>query len=301
MGQMIKHESVLLRPTVEGLNIKPDGVYVDATFGAGGHSKAIIDKLDSSGRLIAFDQDADVSPWSEAEPRLTLVRSNFRYLEAYLDYFEIDKVDGILADLGVSSHHLDTLSRGFSYRSHDELDMRMNQKTALTAAQVLNTYSDARLLRIMSAYGEVRNARTLVRHLIASRKERPFGLVSDFVSRIEALVKGPRDRYLAQVFQALRIEVNDELGALEQLMEAAGRRLAKGGRLSVISFHSLEDRIVKRFMRAGKVSGEVEKDFYGQIKTPFKLITKKAQMADEEELRRNPRSRSAKLRIAEKI
>ena len=298
---MIKHESVLLQQSVEGLNIKPNGIYVDATFGAGGHSKAIIDKLDSSGKLIAFDQDADVSMWSESEPRLTLVRSNFRYLEAYLDYLEIETVDGILADLGVSSHHLDTLSRGFSYRSQDELDMRMNQKSRLTAAEVLNTYDEKQLLSLMSRYGEVRNAKTLVRHIARERCDRRFGQVSDFVMRIEGCVKGQRDRYLAQVFQALRIEVNDELGALQDLLVASEKRLSAGGRLSVISFHSLEDRIVKRFMRSGKLSGEVEKDFFGHAQTPFKIISRKAITADDEEVTRNPRSRSAKLRIAERI
>ena len=240
---MIKHESVLLRQSVEGLDIKSNGIYIDATFGAGGHSKAIIDKLNSNGRLIAFDQDLDVTEGLMDDPRLTLVRSNFRYMEYYLDYFGIEAVDGILADLGVSSHHLDTLSRGFSYRSMDHLDMRMNQDSNLKASDILNEYDETSLVKLLSAYGEVRNAKTLARSIVHARKDRPFDLVSDFVERISGLIKGQRDRYLAQVFQALRIEVNDELGALQDLLVGARNRLRSGGRLSVISFHSLEDTV----------------------------------------------------------
>jgi 16S rRNA (cytosine1402-N4)-methyltransferase len=297
---MIRHESVLLSEAVEGLSIKEEGVYVDATFGAGGHSKKILEKLGSKGKLIAFDQDADVNKIGEDE-RLVLVRANFRFLGHYLDYFELAGVDGILADVGVSSHHLDTAGRGFSYRFEGPLDMRMNQQASKTAADVLNDYGSRQLLNIMSKYGEVRNAKTLVSHIMSERGQRPFDMTSDFVARIDAVIRGNRERYLAQVFQALRIEVNDELGALSDLLQVSKDRLNPGGRLVVIAFHSLEDRMVKRFVRSGQLSGSAEQDVYGRMLLPFKVITKKAITASEEELRRNPRSRSAKLRVAEKL
>ena len=300
LEKMISHESVLLEEAVEGLRIKADGVYVDATFGAGGHSKRILEKLDSNGRLIAFDQDADVNS-DGVDDRLVLVRANFRYLGHYLDYFGLNLIDGILADVGVSSHHLDTAGRGFSYRFEGPLDMRMNRSSELSAATVLNRYDSRELLHIFSVYGEVRNAKTLVARIITERDRRPFETTQDFVVRIEPVIRGNRERYLAQVFQALRIEVNDELGALSELLETGRDRLRPGGRMVVISFHSLEDRLVKRFIRSGQISGRPEQDHFGRMLLPFEVITRKAITASEEELRRNPRSRSAKLRIAEKI
>lgn len=297
---MISHESVLLHEAVDGLNINAHGIYVDATFGAGGHSKAIFEKLDSDGKLIAFDHDADVSS-GDFDDRFTLIRSNFRYLDEYLDYLQIEYIDGVLADLGVSSHHLDTPERGFSFRFDAPLDMRMQKDGEVTARSILNEYGANDLLRIFSKYGEVRNAKTLVRHLMQSRSERPFSTTLDFVSRLEDVIKGHRERYLAQVFQALRIEVNDELGALEDLLKCAAKRLKKGGRLSVITFHSLEDRIVKMAMKASEEVSDAHMKLYGKGKEVYKIIAKKAITSSEEELDRNSRARSAKLRIAEKI
>ncbi|MDX1686101.1 MAG: 16S rRNA (cytosine(1402)-N(4))-methyltransferase RsmH [Saprospiraceae bacterium] len=298
---MIRHESVLLREAVEGLNIKEDGIYVDATFGAGGHSKAIFEKLDSRGRLIAFDQDVDVDAGPDWGEQFTLIQANFRYLGHFLDYLGIESVDGVLADLGVSSHHLDTPERGFSFRYDAPLDMRMRKSAELTAREVVNEYGQQELLGIMSRYGEVRNSKTLVRHLIEEREQKPIETTLDLVGRIEPVIRGHRERYLAQVFQAIRIEVNDELGALKDFLKSAREALRPGSRLAVITFHSLEDRIVKKEMKARQEVSAAKKKLYGPGKPIYKVITNKAITASDAELERNPRSRSAQLRIAEKI
>jgi 16S rRNA (cytosine1402-N4)-methyltransferase len=287
----------MLEEAVDGLNIQPSGKYIDATFGAGGHSKAILDKLDSEGRLMVFDQDKDVWKNVPADPRLVFAPANFRYVEHYLDYHSWDGVDGMMADLGVSSHHLDTEERGFAFRLDGELDMRMNQKAELTAAGVLNSYLEADLVRIFSMYGEVRNAKTLARTIIEARRGVPFRSTKDFVDRISGCVWGNRERYFAQVFQAVRMEVNDEMGALRGFLESSARVLNPGGRLVMISFHSLEDRMVKRMMKSGNVDGRAEQDEFGRVDLPFERGSGKLVEPSKEEIKQNPRSRSAKLRI----
>lgn len=298
---MIDHTTVLLDEAVEGLNIKRSGIYVDATFGAGGHSKAIFEKLDSSGRLIAFDQDADVEPGDLWDERFLLVRANFRYITYYMEYLDFESVDGVLADLGVSSHHLDTPERGFSYRSDAPLDMRMRISSERTAEKVVNQYSEGDLIHVLSRYGELRNAKTLARRIIDCRESGSLQTTMDLVRCAEPVIRGPRDKYLAQVFQALRIEVNEELAAIEDLLHGARKLLKPGGRLSVISFHSLEDRLVKNEMKATEEVDEAHRKLYGKGAPVYRQISKKPITASKEELERNPRSRSAKLRIAEKL
>lgn len=297
---MISHETVLLHEAVDGLNIKPNGVYVDATFGAGGHSKEIFEKLDSKGRLIAFDQDADVTFSQDWDDRFLLVRSNFRYMLYYMEYLGLESIDGVLADLGVSSHHLDTPERGFSYRYDAPLDMRMRQTSGMTAARIIKEYSEGQLQSVFSRYGELRNSKTLARRITEQRSQRSIGTTLELVEVVEPIIRGQKDRYLAQLFQALRIEVNDELGAIKQLLIAAERFLAPGGRLSVISFHSLEDRLIKKAMKATIEVSEAHEKIYGAGKEVYRSITRKPITASDEELKRNPRARSAKLRIAEK-
>ena len=295
------HTTVLLNEAVTALAIRLDGIYVDATFGGGGHSRLILEKLGEMGRLIAFDQDLDVQQNLIDDPHFVFYNHNFRELKRMLRFGGIKKTDGILADLGVSSHQFDEADRGFSYRFDAPLDMRMNQAAGKTAADILNSYSAIELQRVLSEYGEVRNARTLAQALVLAREGRRFKDISDLMAILTPLSIGDKMRYLSQVFQALRIEVNDEMGALKDFLQQSLEMLASGGRLAVITFHSLEDRLVKNFMKSGTFDGELQTDFYGNINRPFKVISKKPIEPSAAEVKANPRSRSGKLRIAEKI
>jgi 16S rRNA (cytosine1402-N4)-methyltransferase len=295
------HLPVLLQEVITQLQIRPDGVYVDATFGGGGHSRAILEQLNENGQLIVFDQDEDAYKNRIDDPRVTFVQHNFRHMQRFLKLYKTAPVDGILADLGVSSWQFDTAERGFSTRFEGALDMRMDQRATLTAAQLLQTYSEHQLHLMFQDYGEVTNAKTLAKTIVQQRKARPMRTINEFKSVIQPIVKGNPQKYLAQVFQALRIAVNDELGALKDLLVQSAEILKPGGKLAMITFHSLEDRLVKNFMKTGQF--EVLDNQYS-FETPaklFRLITKKPVTASEEELKRNTRSRSAKLRVAEKI
>lgn len=294
------HSPVMLKQSIDGLSIQPNGIYVDATFGGGGHSREILNHL-TEGKLIAFDQDVEALKNAPPDPRITFIRSNFRYLKNFLRYHQIDGVDGILADLGVSSHDFDEANRGFSFRFDAPLDMRMNRDQALTAAHIINHYPVERLTEIFRKYGEIQNAFRLSTVLESGRAEKEILTTGALLSAIQACVpRAVEKKYLAQVFQSLRMTVNEELTALEEFLPASLEALKPGGRLVIIAYHSLEDRLVKNFLRSGNLEGRLEKDFYGNLLTPFTLITKKAIVPDEEELLINPRSRSAKLRIAEK-
>lgn len=296
------HVPVLLQECIEGLAIKPDGVYVDVTFGGGGHSREILKHLNDKGVLIAFDQDPDAQRNKIEDPRFRFVDQNFGYLKNNLRLLGYKQVDGILADLGVSSHQFNEPERGFSIRFDADLDMRMDQQRPLTAAIVLNTYAEEDLHKIFGLYGEVQNAKSLARTIVTSRLENPIQTLADFKSVIAAHIpRGKENKYMAQVFQALRIEVNAEIEVLERFLEQCADVLKPGGRLVVMSYHSLEDRPVKNFLAKGKFRGEVEKDFFGNDQKPFNVITRKAIVADEEEVARNNRARSAKLRIGEKL
>ena len=296
------HIPVLLKECIEGLNINPSGVYVDVTFGGGGHSKEILKNLGKDGVLIAFDQDPDAQANKIDDPRFVFVDQNFGFLKNNLRLLGYKQVDGILADLGVSSHQFNEPSRGFSTRFDADLDMRMDKQRMLTAAVVLNTYDEDRLHKIFGIYGEVKNAKSLARTIVTSRMEQPFHTLADFKRIIAAHIpKGKENKYLAQVFQALRIEVNGEIEVLEDFLAQTASVLGPGGRLVVMSYHSLEDRPVKNFIAKGKFRGEVEKDFFGNEQKPFRAITRKAIVADEAEVALNGRSRSAKLRIGERI
>jgi 16S rRNA (cytosine1402-N4)-methyltransferase len=295
------HRPVLLHECIEGLAIKADGIYIDATFGGGGHSRLILEQLGPEGRLLGFDQDADAARNALPDERFTLVRANFRHMRRFLRLQGITQADGILADLGVSSHQFDEGSRGFSYRFDGPLDMRMDQAGATTAADVLNTYSAAQLQQLFSMYGEVRNAKTLALAIVDRRQSSPFRLTADLRQLCEQQVKGELHRYMAQVYQALRMEVNDELGALRDLLTESREALKPGGRLAVITFHSLEDRLVKNYMRHSSFDDEPVKDFYGRFDKHWQLITRKPITATKEELKENSRSHSAKLRVAEKM
>lgn len=301
MGNPDYHEPVLLDESIRALHLRPEGTYVDLTYGGGGHARKILEGLGPQGRLLAFDQDEAARSNVPLDQRLIFVPHNFRHLRRFAEFYAITQVDGILADLGVSSHQLDQPDRGFSYRFPDELlDMRMDRQQPLTAAELLNAWDPGQLQAILSAYGEVRNARTLAHELVHRRAGRPYRRVGDLLEVLEPLVRGDRHRYLAQVFQAIRIAVNDELGALAEMLEATSELLAPGGRLVILTYHSLEDRMVKRYMRDGNIRGEAEKDWYGNIHRPFQVLTKEPVLATGEELQRNPRARSAKLRVAEK-
>lgn len=302
------HAPVLLTESLDALQLHPGGVYVDATFGGGGHSIALLNRLGDKGRLYAFDQDEDaqanaLKPEFSEHPGFHFVHSNFRYLKRQLRALGIKPgtVNGILADLGVSSHQLDTPERGFSYRFDAELDMRMNTSEPQSAATILNTYQPDELQRVFSVYGEVRNSRTLAQACVQFRNKAPFQTTADLVGLCETVLMGERWRYLSQVFQALRMEVNDEMGALGDFLADATTMLAKGGRLVVLTYHSIEDRLVKNWIKTGNAAGELEQDFYGNFERPFKIITKKPIEASETETKENPRARSAKLRVAEKI
>ena len=295
------HVPVLLEESVSGLNIDPDGVYLDLTFGGGGHSREILKRL-KDGCLIGFDQDSDALANVPDDSRFIFVNHNFRYLRNFLRYCGYDEADGILADLGVSSHEFDEAGRGFSFRFDAELDMRMNQRSRLKATDILNTYSEENLIRIFRNYGEVDNVRRLVDLIVNARTGKMITRSEEFLQVIAPCVpKQKEKKYLAQVYQALRIEVNGELEALEDMLKEAERALRPGGRLVVITYHSLEDRIVKNFLKSGNFEGKVEKDFYGRVKKSFELVNRKVIVPTEEEVDRNPRARSAKLRIAEKL
>jgi 16S rRNA (cytosine1402-N4)-methyltransferase len=295
------HTTVLLNEAVDALALQPEGIYVDATFGGGGHSRLILRGLGADGKLFGFDQDEDVRPnLVTGDARFTFINHNFRELKRMLRFEAVRSVDGILADLGVSSHQLDEGERGFSYRFDAALDMRMNQSEGKTAADVLNKYTAADLQRILSEYGEVRNARTLAHALVSNRAAKPFQNISDLLAVSDPLSMGDKMRYRSQLFQALRMEVNDEMGALRDFLTQSLEVLKKGGRLAVITFHSIEDRLVKNFMKSGNFEGNLESDFYGNITRPFTVITKKPTEPTAEEVKNNPRSRSAKLRIAVK-
>lgn len=298
----VYHIPALLIPCMEGLQIKKGGIYVDVTFGGGGHSREILSRLDETGRLLAFDQDLDAIQNSIPDKRFTFVRSNFRFLRNFLKYHGVESVDGILADLGVSFHHFDEVDRGFSFRFDGALDMRMNQRADLTAADVLNDYSEEQLSDVFYYYGELNNAKKIASVIVKSRATKPFSQISDLVSVVEPYMgKDKQKKDMARLFQAIRIEVNHEMDALKSMLMQSLEALKPGGRLVVLTYHSLEDRIVKNFMKAGNFDGKVEQDFFGNRKSPFRLVNNKVIVPDDEEIEANPRSRSAKLRIAEKI
>ena len=316
----IYHIPAMLRETIQGLNIQPDGLYVDVTFGGGGHSRAILDQLSEEGKLYSFDQDLDTLQNVMHQDNWQFVHSNFRYLRNFMDYYGVKQIDGLLADLGVSFHHFDCPERGFSFRFSAPLDMRMNQTGGKTAADILNTYSEEDLARVLYIYGELKNSRQIAKKIVKARGQkaierteelvevvmgRPIG-VMDAASQLldngyqELDIPAGAKKDLARLFQALRIEVNDEMGALREMLLAAKDLLKPGGRIVILTYHSLEDRMVKNFLRSGNLEGKIEKDFYGNILSPFKVI-EKGLTASEEEVERNPRARSAKLRVAEKI
>lgn len=306
------HTPVLLAESIDGLDIKPDGVYVDATFGGGGHSREILRRLGPEGRLFSFDQDADAEHNIIADGRFTFVRSNFRYLKNWMRFYGVGQIDGLLADLGVSSHHFDDAARGFSFRFDAPLDMRMNKRSGGTAADVLNSYTEQQLADVFYLYGELKQARRIAAAVVKSREEKPLLTTQDLCDAVRPFVskagRGERrgaverdeKKDLARLFQSLRIEVNHEMDALREMLVAATDLLGKGGRLSVITYHSLEDRMVKNVVRSGNVEGRVEQDFFGRVKTPLVQVGRLVTPTAEEEAR-NPRSRSAKLRVAEKI
>ena len=295
------HVPVLLEASVDGLALKPGGVYVDVTFGGGGHSRRILEKLEG-GKLLAFDQDVDARQNLIDDDRLIFVQHNFRFMKNFLRYHGLEKVDGILADLGVSSHEFDEAERGFSFRFDGKLDMRMNQTAEKDAASIVNEYEESELMRIFRTYGEVKNARRLVSLITKSRSEEPVNTIGQFLKVIEPCVPAKIEKkYLAQVFQALRIEVNREMDVLKDFLEAIPEVLNPGGRFVAITYHSLEDRMVKNFIRSGKVEGTIEKDLYGNYEVPVKAVNRKPIVPGEDEINDNPRARSAKLRIAERI
>ena len=297
---MSYHNPVLLFESIDGLEIIPNGIYVDVTFGGGGHSKEILKRLNSDGRLFAFDQDEDALGNVIDDERFVLIHENFRYIKRFLKFYGIKKVDGILADLGVSSHQFDNESRGFSTRFDVELDMRMSKKTEVTAYQIINSYKEEVLGNILFLYGDLRNARALAKQLIESRQEQPIKTSFQLKEVLQRfLPKSKEHKILAQIFQAIRIEVNQELEALKEFLMQTEELLERGGKLSVISYHSLEDRLVKRFIRSGMFEGEPEKDFYGNVTVPFKK--EKLIIPSKEEIKENNRARSAKLRIATKL
>lgn len=296
------HVPVLLNESIDGLALKPGGIYVDVTFGGGGHSREILSRLTGGARLFSFDQDADAENNIPADAEgFTFVRSNFRYLKNWMRYYGIDHIDGLLADLGVSSHHFDDAERGFSFRFDAPLDMRMNKRAGMTAADILNTYDEEQLADVFYIYGELKNSRRIAAAVAKARTTKKIATTNDFMDIAAPLFKREREKKeMTKLFQALRIEVNHEMDALKEMLLAATELLAPEGRLSVITYHSLEDRIVKNIMKTGNAAGKVEQDFFGRIQTPFRLVNNKVITPSDEELEKNPRSRSAKLRIAEK-
>jgi 16S rRNA (cytosine1402-N4)-methyltransferase len=302
------HIPVLLDESVNGLNIKPSGIYVDVTFGGGGHSKEILSRLNGKGRLFSFDQDADAEKNIEASEGFTFVRSNFRYLKNWMRYYGVEKIDGLLADLGVSSHHFDDESRGFSFRFDAPLDMRMNKRAGKTAADVVNEYDEERLADIFFLYGEMKNSRKIASMLVRARQNKPIQTTLDLITAVRGqqtptntMAESREKKDMAKLFQALRIEVNHEMDALKEMLLSATELLKPGGRLSVITYHSLEDRMVKNVMKTGNAEGKRVQDFYGKVETPYRLVNNKVIVASADEQQKNPRSRSAKLRIAEKL
>ncbi len=295
------HVPVLRQESVDGLAVRPGGTYVDVTFGGGGHSREILSRLGGDGRLFSFDQDADAEGNIIGDARFTFVRSNFRYLANWMRYYGVERIDGLLADLGVSSHHFDDAERGFSFRFDAPLDMRMNKRDGMTAADVVNKYDEARLADVFYLYGELKTSRRLASAIAKARAAKPIATTQDLADAVAPLFKREREKKdMAKMFQALRIEVNHEMDALRQMLDAATRLLAPGGRLSVITYHSLEDRMVKNVMRTGNAEGVVRQDFYGRVLTPYSVVNNKVITPSDDEIERNPRSRSAKLRIAEK-
>lgn len=297
------HDPVMLAECLDALAIQPDGTYVDVTFGGGGHSRAILDRLGPKGKLLAFDQDADARANAEAisDKRLTFIPANFRNIKRFLRLYGVKQVDGILADLGISSHQIDTPDRGFATRFDADLDMRMNQEANVSAREVVNNATEAELHKLLGMYGEITNARTVATAIVAGRANRPLRTVNDLKAAIQRYApRGKENKFYAQVFQAIRIEVNEELVVIEEFLTQVPEVLKPGGRLVVMSYHSLEDRLVKNFINKGKFHGEVEKDLYGNELKPLQAVTRKPIEATEEEISRNPRARSAKLRIAEK-
>lgn len=302
MFETAYHIPALLAETIDGLNIKPDGVYVDVTYGGGGHSKAILENLGKNGKLIAFDQDEDAINNVIDDERFVFVRSNFRYLKNFLKYHNIEKVDGILADLGVSFHHFDESERGFSFRFEGALDMRMNKQSPKKATTVINSYSEEKLADVFYFFGELHQARKIASTIVKHRNDKPIETTQELVEILKPFFSRQKEKKdMARVFQALRIEVNSEMKALEELLAQSIEVLNKQGRLVVLTYHSLEDRMVKNFMRSGNIEGKIEKDFFGNVVSPLKAINNKVITASEEEVQRNPRSRSAKLRVAEII
>lgn len=296
----VYHTPALLLPCMEGLSIRPDGTYVDVTFGGGGHSREILKRLSPKGRLLSFDQDLDAAKNAFDDPRFTFVRGNFKHLSNFLKYYGAERVDGILADLGVSFHHFDDASRGFSFRFDGDLDMRMNQQARLSAADVLNLYEEERLSDIFRLYGELPTAKRLASAIVRTRATKQFRNVSDLLEVADPLVgKDRQKKDMAKLFQAIRIEVNGEMEALKRFLSQTISSLKPGGRLAVLTYHSLEDRLVKNFMRAGNLEGKVEQDFFGNRLSPFRLVNNKPIVPDDAEVEANPRSRSAKLRVAE--
>ena len=299
------HVPVLLKESVGGLDIKPDGVYVDVTFGGGGHSREILSRLGAQGHLYSFDQDEDAEQNIVSDERFTFVRSNFRYLKNWMRYYGVEEIDGLLADLGVSSHHFDDETRGFSFRFDAPLDMRMNKRSGMTAADIVNTYGEEQLSDIFYIYGELKNARRIAAAIVKARAAKRIETTSELIQLTMengklTIEDGKWKKEAAKLFQALRIEVNHEMDALKEMLNGARDLICEGGRLSVITYHSLEDRLVKNMMKAGNVEGKVKQDFFGRTESPFRQIGGKVIVPDEEEQARNPRSRSAKLRIAER-
>ena len=296
------HVPVLLHESIDGLAIKSGGIYIDVTFGGGGHSKEILRRLDGKAHLYSFDQDPDAEKNIVNDDRFTFVRSNFRYLKNWMRYYGVDHIDGLLADLGVSSHHFDDETRGFSFRFDAPLDMRMNKRAGVTAAEILNGYDEEQLADIFYLYGELKNARKIASVIVKTRNDKKIETTGDLMNATEKFFQREREKKeMAKMFQALRIEVNHEMDALKEMLNGAKDLLGEGGRLSVITYHSLEDRIVKNMMKAGNVEGKIKQDFFGRIEAPFRLINNKVIVPSDEEQQQNPRSRSAKLRIAEKI
>ena len=295
------HVPVLLKESVDGLDIPPDGIYVDVTFGGGGHSKEILSRLGKKGHLYSFDQDADAEKNMVDDDRFTFVRSNFRYISQWMRYYEVEKIDGLLGDLGVSSHHFDDETRGFSFRFDAPLDMRMNKRAGQTAADILNNYSEEQLADVFYLYGELKNARRIAKAICDYRRQQEITTTGQLAEAVEPLMRSEREKKdMAKLYQALRIEVNHEMDALRDMLKGATELLREGGRLSVITYHSLEDRIVKNVMKAGNAEGKVDQDFFGRISSPYRLVEKLITPTEDEQ-QRNPRSRSAKLRIAEKV
>ena len=301
-NNMVYHIPVLLKESVDGLDINPDGVYVDVTFGGGGHSREILSRLGDNGHLFSFDQDADAENNIVDDPRFTFVHSNFRWLSNWMRYYDIEHIDGLLADLGVSSHHFDDAERGFSFRYDAPLDMRMNREGGKTAADIVNDDTEEHLADIFYLYGELRRSRQIAAAIVKARQRKPILTTQDFLQVVDPLFRREKEKKdMARLVQALRIAVNHEMQARSEMLASATRLLAKGGRLSVITYHSLEDRMVKNIMKSGNVNGKVEEDpVYGRKASPYNLVNNKVIVPSDEEVERNPRSRSAKLRIAEK-